>query len=161
MSNIGLVRRADDADFEAVRVGAPHMSKSERLHRWADDLELHGAQPLQAVGDAASGAEGGWWSARADGSPLSVAFEDWAFQAEGLQGDRVGDALAFFDLSEDEMQAIIGSSGYGGRTIPAAVAAERVRALAEQAGGATLPHVGILVAGASVAAVLGVALLTS
>ncbi len=157
MTNEGLDRSAENADLEAVRPGTPHMSKSERLRRWADDLELHGAQPLQAVDEAAFGT---WSSARAEDSPLSVAFEDWAFQAEGLQGDRVGDALAFFDLSEDEMQRIIGASGYGGGTIPAAIAAERVRALAGQPEGTALAHVGVLVAGASAAAVLGVALLT-
>lgn len=156
--NKGLDHSASEADLQSANVGTPHMSKSERLHRWADDLRLLGAQPLQPVDE---GASGGWPSARADGSPLSVAFEDWAFQAEGLQGDRVGDALAFFDISEDEMQHIIGSSGYGGGTIPAAVAAERVRALAEQSEGTTLPHVGVLVAGASVAAVLGLALVAS
>lgn len=137
------------------------MSKSERLHRWADNLELQRERPLEPLDDAALRPRGEWSSTRADGSPLSVAFEDWAFQAEGLRGARVGDALAFFDVSEDEMQRIIDSSNYGSRTIPAADAAERVRVLAEQSERTMVPHVGVVVAGASVAAVLGVALLAS
>lgn len=150
---------AREGDLEAAGPGtAQRMSKSERLHRWADHLELHGAQPLEPVDEGASGE---LISARADGSPLSVAFEDWAFQAEGLRGDRVADVRAFFDISEDEMRRIIGPSGYAGRTVAAAVAAERVRALAGQAESTTLPRIGVLVTGASAAALLGVALLIS
>lgn len=149
---------ASEGNVEAVSpAAAQQMSKHERLRRWAADLELRGAQPLALVDDAPNGA---WCSARADGSPLSVAFDDWAFQAEGLQGDRVEDALTFFGMSEDEMRRIVGALDHG-QTIPAAVVAARVRALAEQAGSPARPHVGVLIAGASAAAVLGMALLAS
>jgi hypothetical protein len=134
------------------------MTKSERLHRWADSLELH--KQLELIDDAAHRRRDEF-SARAESSPLTVAFDDWAFQAEGLRSDRVGDALAFFDLSEDEMQRIVGSSDYGRRTVQAAIAAVRVRALAERAESTTLPQVGVLVAGASVAAGLGWVLVAS
>jgi hypothetical protein len=73
----------------------------------------------------------------------------------------VGDALAFFDLSEDEVQRIVGSSDYGRRTVPAAIAAARVRAFAERDESTTVPQVGVLVVGASVAAALGLALVAS
>jgi hypothetical protein len=92
---------------------------------------------------------------------LSVAFEDWAFQAEGLRGDALGTALAFFDLSEGEMRRIIGCSDYRGRTIPVA-AAERIRALAQQAEARTVARVGVVVVVSSfIATVLGLALVTS
>lgn len=144
---------ASTARPQAVKLEAPHMSKAERLHRWADNLELH--RRLVLIDNAALGTRDEWFSTRADGSPLSVAFEDWAFRAEGLQGDRVRDALAFFDVSENEIQRIVSSSDYGRRTIRAAVAAERVRALAEQAEDSRVPQIGILVSGAAVAAVFG------
>jgi hypothetical protein len=136
----------------------PHMTKSERLHRWADNLELR--KKLELIDDGAH-----WTrdesSARAGSSPLTVAFEDWVFQAEGLRSDRLRDALAFFDLSEDEMQRIVGSSDYSRPTLPAAIAAARVRALAEQDESTTVPQVGVLVVGASLAAALGLVLVAS
>ena len=134
------------------------MTKSERLHRWADNLELR--KQLELIDDAAHRRRDEF-SARAERSSLTVAFDDWAFQAEGLRSDRVGDTLAFFELSEDEMQRIVGSSDYGRRTVQAAIAAVRVRALAERAESTTLPQVGVLVAGVSVAAGLGWVLIAS
>jgi hypothetical protein len=136
-----------------------HMTKSERLHRWAANLELQ--EQLELIDDAGPRTRDQWFSTRADSSPLAVAFEDWAFQAEGLRSDRVGDALAFFDLSEDEMKPIVGSSGYRRRAIPATVAARRVRELAEQTESTTLPQLGLLVSGACIAAALGLALVAS
>ena len=145
MVDKGLGPSASEVGPGTMSLGVPPMSKAERLHRWADSLELQ----KQLQREAFSTRDGGC-STQVESSPLTVAFEDWAFQAEGLRGDQVGDARAFFDLSESEMQRIIGSP-YGSRTIPAAVAAKRVRALAEQAEATTTPQVGELVAGGLVA----------
>jgi hypothetical protein len=139
MVDKGLGPSASEAGPEAMSLGVPPMSKAERLHRWADNLELQEQLQREALDDAALRTRDRWCRTPADRSPLTVAFEDWALQAEGLRGDRVGDALAFFDLSVSEMQRIIGS-GYGSRTIPAAVAAKRVRALAKQAEATTTPR---------------------
>ncbi|HSA81598.1 MAG TPA: hypothetical protein VLE23_12325 [Geminicoccaceae bacterium] len=134
------------SDLQTVSLEVPPMSKAERLHRWADGLELQ----KQLRQDAALAAGDGWCSTSVDRSPLAVAFEDWAFQAEGLRSDQVEDALAFFDLSETEIQRVIGPF-YDARTIPTAVAAKRVRALARQAEAATAPQVGEPVSAGSVA----------
>ena len=144
----------------SASLGTPHMSKSERLHRWAESLELREQLQLEAFDDATPRIYGGF-STQADNSPLTVAFEDWVFQAEGLRGDALGTALAFFDLSKGEMQRIIGCSDHSGRTIPAAAAAKRVRALAKQAEARTVPRVGVVVVSGFIAAVLGLALVTS
>ena len=152
-----LGRSASKAGLQAESPETPQMTKAERLHRWADNLELR----KELIDDGAHWARDES-AARAECSPLTVAFEDWAFQAEGLRSDRVADALAFFDLSEDEMQRIVGSSDYGRRTLPAAIAAARVRVLAERDESTTVPQVGVLVVGASVAAAaLGLALVAS
>lgn len=50
------------------------------------------------------------------------------------------------------MRCIIGPSDDGCRTTTAAIAAKRVRTLANQAEATTVPHVGVLVAGGVVAA---------
>jgi hypothetical protein len=131
MANESPGRIATATRLQVVTQETPDMSKSERLHRWAANLEL--SEQLTSIDDVARGARDRRRSTRGDSSPLTLAFEDWAFRAEGLRSDRVPDALAFFDLSEDEMRSIIGSFDHGGRTIPVAVAAQRVRALAEEA----------------------------
>ena len=115
----------------AVFVGVPLMSKAARLHRWAASLELQSAARRTAGG--AFGARAGRCLPGSERSPLVVAFEDWAFQAEGLRSATWGDARAFFDLSEGEMRHILGSPDRGSRGIPPAVAAQRIRALAEGA----------------------------
>ena len=158
MVHNGFGARASEAALQAVSVG-PQMSKSERLHRWADNLELR--TQLDPTEDGGFPARHQRLPTPAASSPLAVACEDWAFRAEGLQGDRVGDALAFFDLSEHELQRVVGSRDDGRRTVPAAVAAERIRALANQAEGPTVPLAHVLVTGASVAAFLGLALAAS
>jgi hypothetical protein len=121
---------------QAVRLATPPMSKAERLHRWADDLELQAR--LEWSGEATRRTSGP--RTQPDASPLSVAFQDWALQAEGLRQD---DELAFFDLSADQMERIVEAFEAGGRTSSAAVAAKRVRAFAEQAESTIMPHHGV------------------
>jgi hypothetical protein len=151
---------ASEAGLRDVSPGTPGMSKSERLHRWADSLELRKQLQLEAIDDAPPRTYGRF-SMQAESSPLTIAFEDWAFRAEGLRGDALETALAFFDLSEEEMQRIIGCSDHSGQTIPATAAAERVRGLAKQAEARTVPDVGVVVVSGSIAAVLGLALANS
>jgi hypothetical protein len=112
-------RSADTSGLWASSLEGLPMSKAERLHRWADNLELQNR--LERNGAAAS---------PVDRSPLRVALEDWAFRAEGLCRR---DALAFFDLSADEMKRIVGTARNDSRTTSRAATAARVRALAEQA----------------------------
>ena len=119
----------------AVTTVVPPMSKAERLHRWAAILELQQRSHR--------GARNGARHARSTKpSPLAIAFEEWAFQAEGLRSAGWWDARAFFDLSEDDMRYVLGSSHDGSPRIPAAVAAERIRALAEQAEATAVPVIG-------------------
>jgi hypothetical protein len=40
MVDKNLGRRGSKAGLQAVSLETPHMTKSERLHRWADNLEL-------------------------------------------------------------------------------------------------------------------------
>jgi hypothetical protein len=114
-------RSADTSGLWASSLEGLPMSKAERPHRWADNLELQNR--LKRKGAVAS---------PVDRSPLSVALEDWAFRAEGL---RRRDALAFFELSADGMKRITDASRDDSRTTSRAAAAARVRALAEQAEG--------------------------
>lgn len=157
MVNQGLDPSATEAPLQAASV-APHMSKSERLHRWADILELR--DQLDLTENGALPASNERLPTRAERA-LTVAFDDWAFQAEGLESGQLRDALAFFDLSEDEFQRIVRPLDDGCRTLPAAVVAERLRALADRSEGTTVPYAKVLVTGASVAVFVGLALAAS
>jgi hypothetical protein len=126
MTDQGSGSGASDAELRTVSLGVAPMSKAGRLHRWADALALQAR--LQAEHSASPGARAG---ARR-GSPLAIALEDWAFQAEGLCADRLQDAPAFFGLPESEIRRLAGM-GRGLRPMPPGMASRRLRALAVQA----------------------------
>jgi hypothetical protein len=61
-----------------------------------------------------------------------VAYADPLLSAAGLQGDRIGDAAAFFGLSHGQLHLLVCACHHGGTVEPSA-AAEYVRALARVA----------------------------
>ncbi len=107
------------------------MSKRQRLERWAKVLELAPQRHLRSLFET----EYMWprrrYALREDNSPLTVAFEDPVLRAEGLESDRYGDALKFFELSDDELHHIVCYCHHGPTMAPKAVA-HRVRAAAGQ-----------------------------
>ncbi len=148
------------ADVRSSVEQARTMSKRERLERWAEALDRQNGRHLRSIDGTEFGTRRERAAKRADGSPLTVAFQDPVLRAAGLRGDRVGDAVAFFKLSDDEIHHVVCYCHHG-RAIAAATAADRVRALARQADGWTLPRAGTVCAGvgAAAAAVLAAALL--
>lgn len=68
---------------------------------------------------------------RQDESPLSIAHRDAQLREQGLGGDRLGDAIDFFQLSMREAHHIFCDCNYAGAITPAVVAA-RVRGLADK-----------------------------
>ena len=110
------------------------MSTRERLERWAEALERQRGRHLRTLFEIEYAPPGEREAVRADDSPLSVALEDARLRAEGLGGDTIGDALAFFGISETELHAILCYCHHG-ETMAADVAAMRVRVAASRAGG--------------------------
>ncbi len=107
------------------------MSKRQRLERWAEALELAPQRYLRSLFET----EYMWprrrYALREDNSPLTVAFEDSVLHAEGLESDRYGDALKFFELSNGELHDIVCYCHHGSTMAPRAVAT-RVRSAAGQ-----------------------------
>jgi hypothetical protein len=104
------------------------MSRSQRLERWAELLEqnptrrlttLHQTeyQPIRARGVM-----------RADGSPISVAFEDPVLRAAGLENDSYGEATRFFELTDNQLHKVICYCHFGA-SVSAATAAHYLRKL--------------------------------
>jgi hypothetical protein len=134
------------------------MSRRERLERWAELLERRPWRCLSTIEGTEFGSRRERAAKRADHSPLSVAFEDPVLRAEGLRGDRVGDAVEFFDVSHGEVHRLVCYCHYG-RTVAPRTVASRVRMMARQNEPATLSPRGMVIGGLSAAAVLGLIIL--
>lgn len=104
----------------------PKMSRAERLNRWADLLDSQAGRPLRALEDVEYVTPAVRRDLRKEDSPLAVAFADPVLRADGLAGDRLGDAMDYFGLSERQAHWLLCDCHYGGRMTASEVAA-RVR----------------------------------
>ena len=102
------------------------MSKRQRLERWAEVLERAPQRYLRSLFETEYMSPRRRYALREDNSPLTVAFEDPVLRAEGLESDRYGDALKFFELSDGELHHIVCYCHLGPTMAPRAVAT-RVR----------------------------------
>ena len=127
------------------------MSRRERLERWVELLEQRPHRRLATIEGTEFGSRRERAAKRADHSPLTVAFEDAVLRAAGLRGDRIGDAVEFFDLSHGEVHRLVCYCHHGQTVLPGTVAA-RVRMIAQQDGPATLSSRGMVIGGLSAAA---------
>ncbi len=107
------------------------MSKRQRLERWAEALQRAPQRHLRSLFETEYMSPGRRYALREDNSPLTVAFEDSVLRAEGLQSDRYGDAMKFFDLSDKHLHYIVCYCHHGRTMMPTEVA-RRVRAAARQ-----------------------------
>lgn len=102
------------------------MSRAERLKRWADLLDAQAGRPLRALEDVEYVGPAVRREMRKDDSPLTVAFADPVLRADGLAGDRLGQAMDYFSLSERQAHWLLCDCHYGGRMTSSEVAS-RVR----------------------------------
>ena len=116
------------ADVHAVPLKPP-LTGVERLERWAEALERDPDRVLTSIEESEWKSEHERGALRAESSALTVAFEDAVLRAEGLASDTLGDAAAFFRLTDAEAHFALCSCVYG-QTMQAGVAARRVRMLA-------------------------------
>jgi hypothetical protein len=119
----------DVADILPSCLQARPLSKRERLELWAKALEREGGRRLRTLFEIEYVPAAKRAGLRADGSPLSVAFGEPRLRAEGLAGDTIGDAAAFFGISERELHNIV-CFCHSGETMSAETAAARVRTAA-------------------------------
>jgi hypothetical protein len=151
-------RSLEEISQEADVRRSPGLSRRERLERWATLLERQPTRCLAAINGTEFGTRREQEAKRADDSPLTVALEDPVLRREGLEGDRVGDAVRFFDLSHHDVHHLVCYCHHGSTVAPRLVAA-RVRGMARRGDALTLRPRAMVVGGMSAAAVLGVALL--
>jgi hypothetical protein len=111
------------ADVQPTRTA---MSRCDRLERWAECLEREPKRQLRSLEGIEYGPEAQRRAARENNSPLAVAFADPVLREEGLKSDRLGDALDFFDMSQNEAHRVLCSCMHG-HTMRADEVARRVR----------------------------------
>ena len=116
------------ADVHAIPLKPP-MTRVERLERWAEALDREPDRVLTSIEEIEWKPEAERRATRADDSALTVALEDPVLRAEGLASDRLGDAMAFFRLTDADAHFALCSCIYG-QSMQAGVAARRVRMLA-------------------------------
>jgi len=114
------------ADLRPVERAA--LTRDERLGRWAEVLEVDPSRMLRPLHEIEYKTPDERRLARADNSPLTVAYEDSVLRAEGLASDRLGDVMDFFGLTERQAHVAF-CSCHLGSSFEARIAACRVRAL--------------------------------
>ena len=102
------------------------LSREERLQRWIDLLERDPRRSLNSLGVIEYKPPVERALIREDNSPLTVAYEDPVLRADGLAGDRLGDAMRYFALSDGQAHYAL-CSCLSGRTMDASACAQRLR----------------------------------
>jgi hypothetical protein len=103
------------------------MDRRQRLERWLKLLKRDPNRCLTALGGTEHHPSPERELMRADGSPLSVAFEDPVLREEGLRNDTYGEAKRFFEVSDVQLHEIV-CYCHVGDTMIASRAANCVRA---------------------------------
>ena len=87
----------------------PHqaLSRNERLERWAELLEANPERRLTTLYQTEFQSAGTRDAMRADGSALTVAFEDSYLRASGLADDTYGEAKRFFELTDHQLHRMV------------------------------------------------------
>ena len=111
------------------------LSRGERLERWATVLESCGKTRLTPLIGIEFLSRRDRLALRCPHSPVAVACQDPVLRRAGLAGDRLGDAMLFFGLSERQAHALLCSCRYLGMMRTSEVA-KRLRLIA---GGARTP----------------------
>ncbi len=101
------------------------LTRDQKINLWLSALDREPTRILQPLPEIEWIAPHQRAFLRADGSPLTIAFDDPALRAAGLMSDRLGDGLAFFEMTEAEAHDTLCSCRYG-RTMTAMAAARRI-----------------------------------
>ena len=106
------------------------LSRRERLRRWAELLESEPEARLRPLSWVEFYSERERVMLRGDDTPVALAFADPVLRGEGLEGDTLGEAQAFFGLSAAEAHFLLCDCHYHGR-MEAGGVARRIRGIAD------------------------------
>ena len=127
-----LKDRANVVELEArvaeAPVESPGALRRARLERLAKLLAQHDG-PVRLLSRIEYLPEHERLPLRVDNSPLEIAYRDPLLRAQGLASDRLGDGIAFFDLSPGEAHYLLCDCHYTG-SVTGEMLAERARSIA-------------------------------
>ncbi len=83
------------------------MHRDKRLERWAELLESNPSRALTTLEGTEYQPLEARHLSRADGSPITVAFDDPVLRAEGLRNDTYGEAKRFFEISDRQLHEVV------------------------------------------------------
>jgi len=109
---------------------SPRELRRMRLGRLAEVLAKHGG-PVTLLTRIEYLPEQDRLPLRLDNSPLEIAYRDPVLRAQGLAGDRLGDGVAFFDLSAAEAHYLLCDCHYSGM-VTGEMIASRARTIANR-----------------------------
>ena len=104
------------------------LTRRERLERWIEVLNRDPGRALKTLHEIEHKPRDARRASRVDNSPLSVAFDDPILRADGLASDRLGDAIDYFELSDDDAHRAFCSCFYG-ESMTAGAVAGRLRSI--------------------------------
>lgn len=104
----------------------PSMTREQRLARWVELLEQRNDRSLMALAGTEYQPPAIRDAMCSRGSALTVAADDPILSAEGLKDDTYGEAKRFFDVSDEQLHAIV-CYCHVGALMPASRAAQMVR----------------------------------
>lgn len=109
------------------------MTHRERLNRWADLLEqqpgsIEALYRIEYLSETDRRAYRG-----GDNTPLAIAFRDPVLRADGLGGDTLGDAMDYFEMTDEDAHRLLCDCHYAGSLTGHNLAA-RVRRFAGSGG---------------------------
>jgi hypothetical protein len=110
------------------------MTRRERLDRWADLLDqqpgsIEALYRIEYLSEADRRAYRG-----GETTPLAVAFSDPALRRDGLAGNTLGDAMDYFEMTDDDAHRLLCDCHYMGSLTGHSLAA-RLRRYATGSGG--------------------------
>lgn len=119
---------ADLRTIADVTPAIPKLTRAQKIAIWVAALDRDPARILHPLPEIEWVAPAQRASLRVEGSPLTVAYADPALRAAGLVSDKLGDGLAFFEMTEAEAHDTLCSCRYG-RTMTAVAASRRIAKL--------------------------------
>jgi hypothetical protein len=122
INQVATVQPAPNLTWNAIR--------RQRLHRLADLLSAY-TGPIRLLTRIEYLPSAERQMLRGDFSPLALAYQNAEFRRAGLAGDTLGDAMAFFDLSDHESHALFCDCHYG-CSVEAPMIAARIRIVANR-----------------------------
>jgi hypothetical protein len=118
-----------EALAQIAQVKAPTLTRRQRLQRWAEILNRDPKRRLTALLRVEFRAAYERAQLRGDNTPISVAAADPVLREAGLHGDTLGDAQAFFELSDAEAHYLLCDCHFVGQMNAEGVA-DRIQAVA-------------------------------